>query len=84
MRIRHNAAGMSTLHNSRMHLNRVQNSIEKLSSGSALSRAKDAPADLYQAEMLVLGQLLLLVVLRTLKHSLKLLWIQMVLQQFQL
>ena len=52
MRIRHNAAGMSTLHNSRMHLNRVQNSIEKLSSGSALSRAKDAPADLYQAEML--------------------------------
>ena len=52
MRIRHNAAGMSTLHNSRTHLNRVQNSIEKLSSGSALSRAKDAPADLYQAEML--------------------------------
>ena len=52
MRIRHNAAGMSTLHNSRTHLNRVQNSIEKLSSGSALSRAKDAPADLYKAEML--------------------------------
>ena len=52
MRIRHNAAGMSTLHNSRTHLNRVQNSIEKLSSGSALTRAKDAPADLYQAEML--------------------------------
>ncbi|MEE3122202.1 MAG: flagellin [SAR324 cluster bacterium] len=52
MRIRHNAAGMSTLRNSRMHQNRVQNSIEKLSSGSALNRAKDAPADLYQAEML--------------------------------
>ena len=52
MRIRHNAAGMSTLRNSRMHLNRVQNSIEKLSSGNSLSRAKEAPADLYQAEML--------------------------------
>lgn len=52
MRINHNAAGMSNLRNSRLHLNRVQNSIEKLSSGNALNRAKDAPADLYMAEML--------------------------------
>ena len=29
-----------------------QQSIEKLSSGSALNKAKDAPANLYQAEML--------------------------------
>ena len=52
MRIRHNDAGMNNLRDSRLYLNRVQNSIEKLSSGSALSRAKEAPADLYQAEML--------------------------------
>ena len=52
MRIRYNAQAVDALRTSRVHQNRLQNAIGSLSSGKSLNTAKDAPADVYQSDVL--------------------------------
>ena len=52
MRIRYNAQAVDALRTSRVHQNRLQNAIGSLSSGKSLNTAKDAPADVYQSDLL--------------------------------
>ena len=52
MRIRYNAQAVDALRTSRVHQNRLQNAIGSLSSGKSLNAAKDAPADVYQSDVL--------------------------------
>ena len=50
MRIRSNPTSLNTLRHSENNLNTVKSSIEKLSSGTKINRAKDGPASLIASE----------------------------------
>ncbi len=50
MKVRNNVASLNSLRHANENFNRVSDSVEKLSSGMKINRAKDAPANLIASE----------------------------------
>jgi Flagellin and related hook-associated proteins len=50
MKVRNNVASLTSLRHANENFNRVSDSVEKLSSGMKINRAKDAPANLIASE----------------------------------